>query len=416
MSETFTWFLGIDWGTEAHQLCLVDAKGERVLERSIPHRAEAVFEAVDWVLRESGVTAGTIAVGLEMPRGALVHTFLERGFGVFAINPKQVDRFRDRYTVAGAKDDRRDALVLASALRKDLEAFRRVVPDHPVIVQIRQWTRMAEELGEEQRSLTNRIREALYRVAPALLALAPGADEAWFWALLTAAPTPNAQRRIGRGRIATLLRRHRIRRLTVDQVHGALQERPFGLAPGVEEAAAANLRFLLARVELVHVQRRDCDRRLEGLIEQWATETPVGDQREHHDVAILQSFPGVGTHVTAVMLAEAAGPLATRDYATLRAEAGVAPVTHQSGKRRTVGFRWACNKRLRNALYYWAQSSLRDPGCRAYYDHLREVGHEHPRALRSLGDRLLRILIALLNKGVLYDPQRYLAQAASAAA
>lgn len=415
VSNTFDWFLGVDWGSETHQFCLVDARGDQILQRSVTHSADAVREALDWALRETGATTGAIAVGLEVPRGALVDTFLEHAFAVFTINPKQVDRFRDRFTVAGAKDDRRDALVLAMALRTDLVAFRRVTTEHPAIIQIRQWSRMAEELGEELRSLANRIREEAHRVAPALLGLSPGADEPWFWALLAAAPTPTTQRRVGRQRLHTLLRRHRIRRLTVDQVHAALQAPPFPLAPGVEEAAAAHLRFLLARVQLVHEQRAHCDRELVALFEQWAAETAPSDQREHHDVAILQSCPGVGTHVTAVMLAEGARPLATRDYRTLRAEAGAAPITQQSGKRRVVSFRWACNKRLRNALYYWAQSSLRDAGCRVYYDALRARGHSHARALRSLGDRLLRILIALLNTGSLYDPSRYAPTATTAA-
>jgi len=52
-----------------------------------------------------------VAVAIEVPRGAIVELLVERGFQVFAINPKQLDRFRDRHTVAGAKDDRRDAFV-----------------------------------------------------------------------------------------------------------------------------------------------------------------------------------------------------------------------------------------------------------------------------------------------------------------
>ena len=60
-----------------------------------------------------------------MPRGALVELLVERGFAVYAINPKQLDRFRDRFTPAGAKDDRRDALVIGDSLRTDPQAFRR---------------------------------------------------------------------------------------------------------------------------------------------------------------------------------------------------------------------------------------------------------------------------------------------------
>ena len=67
----------------------------------------------------------------------------------------------------------------------------------------------------------------------------------------------------------------------------------------------------------------------------------AGDQREHSDVAIVRSMPGIGTRVAARMLAEASQPLVDRAYHALRACMGVAPVTKQSGKRRTVSMRYA---------------------------------------------------------------------------
>ena len=90
------------------------------------HDAAAVQAAITAVLDRTGAAPAQIAVAIETPRGAVVATCLERGFAVFALNPKQLDRFRDRHTVAGAKDDRRDALVLADSRRTDPRAFRRV--------------------------------------------------------------------------------------------------------------------------------------------------------------------------------------------------------------------------------------------------------------------------------------------------
>jgi len=48
-------------------------------------------------------------VAIEVPHGPVVDALIDRGFVVYAINPKQLDRLRDRFSVAGAKDDRRDA-------------------------------------------------------------------------------------------------------------------------------------------------------------------------------------------------------------------------------------------------------------------------------------------------------------------
>ena len=173
------------------------------------------------------------------------------------------------------------------------------------------------------------------------------------------------------------------------------------------EAVVAHTGLLLPRIELVAAQRRDAKRHLEQLLEALAAQEPApGDQREHHDVAILRSMPGVGSRVAAAMLAEASQSLVDRAYHTLRASMGVAPVTSQSGRRRTVSMRYACNHRLRQAAYHWARTGMqRDAGSRAYYAALRARGHTHGRALRSVTDRLLRILVTLLKHGHLYNPE-----------
>jgi transposase len=126
--------------------------------------------------------------------------------------------------------------------------------------------------------------------------------------------------------------------------------RSTALASSMVRAASAHVALLIPRLELVDRQRRDCARRLERLRDALAT---TGEHQGHRDVTILRSLPGVGRVVAATMLAEASRLLAARDYHGLRTQAGVAPVTRQSGKRLLVGMRYACNPRLRNALYYW---------------------------------------------------------------
>ena len=90
-----------------------------------------------------------VAVAIEVPRGAVVDTLVERGFQVFAINPKQLDRFRDRHTVAGAKDDRRDAFVLEDSLRTDPQSFHRVYLEGPQQLVLRELSRAEEALLAE---------------------------------------------------------------------------------------------------------------------------------------------------------------------------------------------------------------------------------------------------------------------------
>ena len=410
MADEFEWFVGIDWGSEEHALCLLDATGRIRGTRTVAHAAVALHEAVHWVREQTGAAPAAIAVGIETPRGALVDTVIEQGFPVFALNPKQLDRFRDRFTAAGAKDDARDAHVVADALRTDRRAFRRVRPDDPLIVQLREVTRLREDLQEDEQRLANRLRDQLYRVNAAWLTISPAADEPWLWAILAEAPDPITWAQLPRRRLAAALRAHRIRRVTPDAVLEAIRQPRLTVAPGVTEAVATRIAAVVPQLQLIAEQRRTAERRIDRLLERLGTiEAADGEPHEHRDVEILQSLPGVGRMVTATMLTEATGPLADRDYSTLRAHAGAAPVTKRSGKRAFfVQMRYACKRRLRDALYHWSRTSIqRDAAARAYYDGLRARGHSHARALRSVADRWLRILIAMLNAGTVYDASRF---------
>jgi transposase len=410
VSDTVAWFLGIDWGSDVHVLCLLDAHGTIRGTRTVAHTAIAVHEAVQWLREQTGVPPADIAVGIETPRGVLVDTLIEHGFSVFALNPKQLDRFRDRFTAAGAKDDDRDAHVLADAVRTDRRAFRRVRADDPRIVELREVTRLREDLHEDEQRLANRVGDQLYRVDAAWLAVSPAADEPWLWALLAQVPDPDRWTRLSRRRIAAMLRAHRIRRVTAEQIVAALHHPRLAVAPGVTAAVRTRIAALVPQLHVVAEQRRAAEQHIDHLLDQLtAGDTLEPEPREHRDVEILQSLPGVGRIVTATMLTEATAALADRDYPTLRAYTGVAPVTKRSGKRAFfVHMRYACKRRLRAALYHWARTSIqRDATARAYYDGLRSRGHRHARALRSVADRWLRILIAMLRTGTLYDASRF---------
>ena len=406
--NTFAWYVGIDWGEAEHHLCLLDATGQLTGRRMVAHTADAVHAALQWLREQTGVAPEAIAVAVETPRGVLVDSFVERGFAVFAINPKQLDRFRDRFSAGGAKDDPRDAHVAADALRTDPRAFRAVRVDDPVIIQLRELGRLVDDLQVDERRLANRLRDQLYRVDAPWLTLCPAADEAWLWTVLREQPDPAAWAALSRRRLAAILRAHRIRRLTPDDVRAALQRPRLRVAAGVPAAVATRLVALVPQLILLREQRTTAERHIDRLLADLAPAAPSeGEPPEHRDAEILLSLPGVGRMVAVTMLTEAAGPLAAREYATVRAYSGTAPITKRSGKRLAVRMRYACNTRLRNALYHWARTSLQhDRSARVYYDRLRARGHQHARALRSVADRWLRILMAMLRTGTVYDPAR----------
>jgi transposase len=405
MTHFFKYYVGIDWASDSYQLCVVDEDGAVLGEKQVEHSGNGIRQCIDWLLALAGGDASSVAVAIEVPRGAMVESLMENNLTVFAINPKQLDRFRDRHTVAGAKDDERDAFVMADSLRTDRPRFHRIELDEPAIVRLRELSRMEQELQTESNRLANQLWEQLRRYYPQTLSLSPGADEPWLWDLVELAPLPGAQPRLAK--VKEILRKHRIRRVTAEQVLEQLRQPPLRLAPGAAEAASEHVQMLLPRLHLLQQQRKAVAQRIERVLEDLSARPPECEGREHHDAKILLSLPGIGRVNAATMLAEASQPLGERDYQALRSYAGIAPVTKRSGKKHVVVMRYACHQRLRNALYHWARTSMqKDPRARQHYAELRQRGHSHGRALRGLADRNLAMLIAMLKSGSLYDPAR----------
>ena len=409
MEPQFVYFIGIDWASTSYEICVLDNHRSIVERRNIEHSGAAISQWVEAVENLCHGHPEQVALAIETPRGSLVETLVERRFVVYAINPKQMDRFRDRHSVAGAKDDRKDAFVIADSLRTDRHLFHRVRLDDPQVIRIRELSRLDEDLAQDQVRTSHQLRELLRRYYPQLLALCPSVDETWFWDLIELAPHPKAAGKLTPVSLAKLLKAHRIRRYNAADILSALRVQPLPLALGVTEAVSEHVLLELPRLRLLQQQRKDVSRRIEKLLEEFQT---PGQHAEHHDAAILLSWPGVGPIVAATMLAEASQPLAQRDYHALRSYTGIAPITRQSGKKKSVIMRHSCNERLRNALYHWSRvSSQHDPRSQAHYQQLRQAGHSHGRALRGVADRLLGVLIAMLKSGILYDPLRRLTQA-----
>ena len=407
MLQGYKVYVGIDWAKDSHQVCVLDSERRVLGEREIKHTAAGLAGMADWIRDLADGQIDTVAIAIEVPRGAIVDLLLERGFDVYSINPKQLDRFRDRHTVAGAKDDRRDALVLADSLRTDRHCFKHLDVEDPTVVELRELVRVDGELRDELVRLTNRLREQLHRYFPQALELLASADKPWLWELLELIPTPVHASKVRARSVIRVLKAHRVRRFSGQEILSLLRTDPLKLAPGASEAAAMHVAFLIPQLKLLHRQRQDCQEAMETILERLQEQD--NDEREsceHRDAEILLSLPGIGSLIAATMLAEAPGPIARRDYKALRAQSGIAPVTKQSGKRSVVTMRRSCNGRLRHAVFNWARVSVqRDPHSKVHYQRLKDHGHSHGRALRGVADRLLRVLVAMLETHSLYDPE-----------
>jgi len=402
----FTLYIGIDWATQTHQVCVMDAYGAILREFVVDHTGESVREFLR-SLEAASVEPSKIAVGIEVPRGPIVEALLERGYAVFAINPKQLDRFRDRHSVAGAKDDRRDAFVLADSLRTDQHCFRRLSIEPATVVRLRELARAEQEAGEELRRVANQLFQLLLRYYPQVLELCRFPDEPWIWGLLEIAPTPEQAHRLTLARLRNMLTKHRIRRVTAEDVREILGRAALPVATGVAEAISERVLLMLPRLRVAYQQRKQIVERMEALFAHisGAEDESCGSLRR--DVAILISIPGVGRVIAAALITEAFDALSQRDYDALRAHGGTAPVTRRSGKTTQIVMRYGCNQRFRTALYHWARTSvMHEERSKHHYARLRGVGHKHARALRGVADRLLALLVAMLKSGQLYDGAR----------
>ena len=212
--------VGIDLGQWLHQACVLDANGEFLGERGFEHSLSALSATTDWLLNLAGKDAERIAVAIEKPHGAVVETLLDSGIAVFSINPKQVDRFRDRHSMSGAKDDCRDAFVLADALRTDGHRFQRLQLPPPEIISMRELLKTRDQLVKNHVALSSQIRDLLARCWPHLVSLAPRdkALDSFFCKLLQlffdARETADLIPKV----IQDLVSKHRIRRVQPEQI------------------------------------------------------------------------------------------------------------------------------------------------------------------------------------------------------
>ena len=403
----YRFYVGVDWATEQHQACIMNSQGEVLAQRTIEHNGKGIIDFMAWMEALANGQAEEIAASIEVPRGPVVEAFLEHRWAVFSVNPKQLDRFRDRHTVAGAKDDSRDAYVLADSLRTDQHCFRHLESDHPTVVRIRELSRAEESVGVDLRRTVNQLYQVLLRYYPQLLQLSAMPDEPWIWALLEVAPTPARAAKLTVGRIRRLLAKYRIRRWSAEAIADLLRVPALPLSVGSVEAASEHTLLLLPQLRLLSTMRKQVGDRMQELMDEVVASQGGPETQILHDISLLQSFPGIGRIVSGALLAEAAGPLQQRDYHAIRAHGGIAPVTRQSGKTKQVGMRYRCNTRLRNALYHWARTSVQhDSRSRQQYARLRAAGRSHGRALRGVADRLLVVLIAMLKAGEPFDPKR----------
>ena len=387
--EQLEYFVGVDWSSADHQVCVVDIKGKVCAQRSFKHCGMGLAQMADWIVRTTQSAPHKVGVAIETPCGPVVESLMGREFVVYSINPKQLDRYRDRFSLAGAKDDRLDAQM-------------------PEAMMLRDCSRLHGQLTADKLRLTNQMREILWRYYPQFLEIYSDLSRLWVLELWMLAPTPHKAKRLRLSSVERLLKKHRIRCIDAKTVKQCLNAPSVAVAAATTQGAVFQLKSVIKRLTLVIQQLKETQREMDRLIDEFdksfrEQDDPEAIQRQR-DVEILSSIPSVGRIVLATLLAEASDVLLLRDYNALRALCGAAPVTKRSGKLYQVARHHAVNPRLRQAIYHWARTAVQhDPVSKAKYTALRTRGHRHARALRSVADRLLKVACVMLKNQQLFD-------------
>ena len=398
-------FAGIDWGKNSHQVCVIDPEGSVVEGKSFRHTGTGLFEMSQWIQKVSGSDSCDMAVAIEVNHGPVVESLCEQGFMVYSVNPKQLDRFRDRFCVSGAKDDRKDALVLASALRTDRRRFRRVEPQNPDVIVLRELTRTREELTRERTRLVNRFRTLLWRYYPQFEELLGSTVRPWHLELWELIPCPSSAKGKRAQTVNKILKRNRVRRIDAEGALRILRAERINVSDATVQSCVFHIRSVVERLKVADRQLEGIKDSIDKVIETMNAKLKA-EGNGPTDIEILRSIPGVGIVVLATLIAEAWSLVRRRDFEAIRCLGGVAPVTRQSGRTKQVIRRKAVCKSLSAAFHVLGGIAVtNDPVSKAKYEELRGKGHGYCRSVRTVCDRLLFVARVILEKGELFDKE-----------
>ena len=389
-------YAGVDWASEKHDVLIEDETGEELFVGSFAHDEAGLRSLCRTLVRMK-----VALVAIERPDGLLVERLLDAGLRLLALHPNQVAAARPRFRAAGGKSDRFDAFVLCELARTDHHRFRVLEPDGDQSKALRALTRAREDLVQTCTATCNQLRAELERFWPAPIGLFCDLDSPISLAFLEKYPSPRDARALGEKRLEAFLAPQRYSgHKPASELLAKLRSAPEGRAGEAEMTARRQVVLaLVATLTPLVAQIRQLERQIAAAV------------REHPDGEIFRSlFKRPESVITAATLVAEIGDCRAR-YPTrdaLAGDAGQAAIARESGKRKVASFRWACNKRLRDAFCTLADSTRHwHPWAADHYARAIARGHDHQRAIRTLGRAWCRIVWRCWQDRTPYDPVRH---------
>ena len=392
-----TVLVGIDWATETHAVHVMDPTGRRRDGFEVAH-SRTGLEALVKRLGRFG-PAELVPVAIERGEGRLVDVLLEAGHPVVPVQPNAIKAWRDAEVLSGAKSDPGDAEVIAEYLRLRQHRLRVAMPYSPATKALRAVVRARDDLVAQRTATHNQLEALLQATWPGAVSVFADVTSAICLDFLEKYPTWNSARLLGEKRMAGFLIKHGYSgRRPAGELLARLRQAPDGI-DDIDHAEAAR-DAVLGYVEVL----RSLNRSIKNLDRSIAAH--LG---EHPDGKIFTSLPRSGQVNAAQMLAEWGDSRQAYDGPDAVAMlAGLVPVTKHSGKYHAVHFRWACNKRFRNAMTTFADNSRHEsPWAAKVYADARRRGCDHPHAVRVLARAWTRVIYRCWTDGTPYDPERH---------
>jgi transposase len=388
-------FVGIDWASRAHELCVVAEDGAVVDRFAFGHTERGISDALDRLAKLG--SPASLPVAIERPDGLLVDRLLEAGHAVVPIHANAFHAARPRWEGAGAKSDPGDAYRLADLFRTDAHRLRPLRPLDPATRELQALVRLRDDHVAARVAATNQLAALLGQHWPGAAAIFGRLDSEIALAFLERYPTPQSTARLGKARLAAFLGRHSYSgRRSPGELLARLRQAPQPVHVLKPEVVG----------ELVHAQTRlvrallatitDLDRAIAANLEQ------------HAKAQLLRPLPRVGTINLGQLVAEV-GPLLDRTTCADQAAAlcGASPITKRSGHQRAVTFRYATNAKARKAITLYADNSRHaSPWAQHIYRDARARGCRHAHAIRILARAWLRVIWACWHTNSTYDPAR----------
>ena len=396
-------YIGIDWGQTSHVICFLNQAGAIIAQQVIPHTPDG-FAKFDAQREKLGLCPADCVVGIETAYSLLVDYLWGHGYTqVYVIPPSVTRSARQRYRQSGARNDASDAYVLADTLRTDRGRLLPWRPDHVLTRQIRSQVSLLIQLTRTGVRLNNRLQAVLSRYYPAALVVFRDFGSQISLEFVRRYPTPEA------GQALSL---EEFKRFAQDQHYSHPRELPagYGRLQGVYPQADPDTVIvfkdqaaLLAGLLLTVVRTKNDVLRQTGKL--------FG---QHPDAELFASLPAVGEVLGPGLLAMLGDDRARfPSAASVQALAGTCPVTDESGKRRVIRFRRACDRDFRYLAQTWARLSVRESAwAAAYYEEVRPRCRSKNDAYRRLANRWLAIVWKMWQTRQPYDESYHLQQRA----